>query len=482
MKPSHVIRNAHYDSILDITYLPYTQLIVTTSSDKTIKVWDPVARPYSLKHPKDLSLIRQKPGVYEPAPHQVTISNQKFSEIKRIYTGDQTCNKLTTATFRIPILNNMNDQSFSGKQATLEMLLVLCQSKPTLTGQTMKSAGTIKGYSIDRLELEIPANRVDDVIPRKYYKELEDLCLERRKKTLIHLQNYLPSLLETMKVKVFIQGNDLKRIVNLFKSISLLKFSNQEGKSLNTDIKELFKAFTSLPLRVSFEKFVSEAGSHKQLSIPELFYYLKRFRQIHPLNTTKSEFYRMIEDVNSRVKKTVFSEKKAINPLIEEISKAIKAGKVDFKADLFNNQKSGFITRERLVEYIKSLNLQIQDRDMEELLSNLDPYIVNKIKLESLEDNFGNEILEYKLGLYGRPNAIIKSLTGHMDGKQKMLLIFSLNECNLNKDGYLTKEEFMQAFINSGIPFNKLEVLELFELLAERYSKTDVRKERNIFY
>jgi WD40 repeat protein len=64
--PAHVIRGAHYDSVLDIAYLPISQIIVTASADKTIKFWDPVARPYALKHPKNISLVRRKPGIYEP--------------------------------------------------------------------------------------------------------------------------------------------------------------------------------------------------------------------------------------------------------------------------------------------------------------------------------------------------------------------------------------------------------------------------------
>ena len=474
MKPTHTIKAAHYDSIIDIVYLPIAQLIVTASVDKTIKVWDPVARPHSLKHPKNVSFIRQQPGVYEEAKKQETISNMEFAEIKRIYTGDQTCQRLCTAGFRIPITGSANEANITGKQANMEILLALCLSKPQLTGQTMKSAGFIRGYSIDRLEIEIPANRIDDVVPRKYYKELEDLCLERRKRTLLHLKSFLPNLLENMRVKVFMQNNDLKKIVSLFKRACLLKFSPIENGDVHKDVKELFRIFTDLPLRVSFDKFISEAGLQKQLSIPEIFYYLKRFRQIHPLNITKSEFYRLVEDVNTKVKKTVFSEKKIKNPLIEGISNAIKNGDIDFKDELYKGKKEALITRDELVNYLKSKKLDPDEKDMDELLKTLDPYIINKIKLETIEDSFGNEILEYKIGLYSRPNQIIKNLTNQLDSRQKVLLIFSLNESNMNKDSYLSNDEFMNAFIRSGIPFNKIEVLELFALQAEKYSEEDV--------
>lgn len=46
IQPTKVIEGAHNDTIIDITYLPYSQLLATCSADKTIKVWDPVAKPY----------------------------------------------------------------------------------------------------------------------------------------------------------------------------------------------------------------------------------------------------------------------------------------------------------------------------------------------------------------------------------------------------------------------------------------------------
>lgn len=33
--------------------------------------------------------------------------------------------------------------------------------------------GVIKCYTIDKLKLEVPANRHDEIIPKRYYDELE---------------------------------------------------------------------------------------------------------------------------------------------------------------------------------------------------------------------------------------------------------------------------------------------------------------------
>lgn len=119
---------------------------------------------------------------------------------------------------------------------------------------------------------------------------------------------------------------------------------------------------------------------------------------------------------------------------------------------------------------------------MEELLNALDPYITNKVPLSNVEELFGNEILEYKLTLYNRPNNIIRNVTGHLDGKSKMMLLFSLNECNVGRDNYLTKDEFVNGFSNAGLSFNKIEVLELFELLAEKYTPNSDEKFLNLNY
>lgn len=171
-----------------------------------------------------------------------------------------------------------------------------------------------------------------------------------------------------------------------------------------------------------------------------------------------------------------------LNLLMENISKEIKTGNINFKAGLFAENKTGFTTREKIIEYITSKGVYTSERDMEELLNLVDPYITNQIILSNLEELFGKDILEYKLSIYNRPTVIIRSLLGSLDSKQKMLLLFSLNECNLNKDNYLTKEEFVQGFISSGLEFNKIEILELFELLAEKYSPTEDVKHLNLSY
>jgi WD40 repeat protein len=51
--PFHKRIVAHSGSILDICYLPKSQLVVTASMDQTIKFFDPVSKSYELTDPNN---------------------------------------------------------------------------------------------------------------------------------------------------------------------------------------------------------------------------------------------------------------------------------------------------------------------------------------------------------------------------------------------------------------------------------------------
>ena len=83
--------------------------------DKTIKVWDPVARPYPLSNSQKFAFIRIKPGYYKVPGDEGTVSNSPFVEVKRIYTGDMYCCKLDCFASRVPIHNIIPEKNHSTK-------------------------------------------------------------------------------------------------------------------------------------------------------------------------------------------------------------------------------------------------------------------------------------------------------------------------------------------------------------------------------
>lgn len=64
IRPSFVIKAAHQDSIVALAYLSHKQLLVSSSLDKTIKLWDVLSKPISLVNPSMKAFQQVKPGYY----------------------------------------------------------------------------------------------------------------------------------------------------------------------------------------------------------------------------------------------------------------------------------------------------------------------------------------------------------------------------------------------------------------------------------
>lgn len=90
--PYHRKIAAHNSSIVDICYLSKSQLLVTASTDQTIRFYDPVAVPYELTDAANNPHAAMRPGHYRPLQREETQANTTFREVKRIYcANDTTC-------------------------------------------------------------------------------------------------------------------------------------------------------------------------------------------------------------------------------------------------------------------------------------------------------------------------------------------------------------------------------------------------------
>lgn len=146
LQPSRVIEGAHYDSILSFTYLPYSQVIASSSADCTIKLWNPIARPYSLVNQAGDASVEIKPGYYKKRKAEFTVTNEPFCEVRRIYTGDQTCYGLSSLTSRIPVLSNPDAAAdYAGKRMNILEVLITCNlSKTELINKRPRNPTSIR--------------------------------------------------------------------------------------------------------------------------------------------------------------------------------------------------------------------------------------------------------------------------------------------------------------------------------------------------
>jgi hypothetical protein len=61
-----------------------------------------------------------------------------------------------------------------------------------MQGRKKESSGVIGGYGIDRMQIEVPVNRVDENPPAEIMKECKDLMLARRKKLMTTFTSNIP--------------------------------------------------------------------------------------------------------------------------------------------------------------------------------------------------------------------------------------------------------------------------------------------------
>jgi WD40 repeat protein len=122
---------AHDASIVDITYLSKVQLVVTSSMDQTIKLWDPVAKTHSLTVPANNPHAQQRPGYYKPIKTETTKTNMPYNLVQTIYTAaDTVCFALKAMKIdnlvlnsKVPEVKNVLEWLISLKLAKLSPLL-----------------------------------------------------------------------------------------------------------------------------------------------------------------------------------------------------------------------------------------------------------------------------------------------------------------------------------------------------------------------
>lgn len=74
-------------------------MIVSASTDQTIRFFDPVAKAIELTDPQNIPHCQERPGYFRPLTKETTKLNATFREQKRIYMGsDSSCYALRALT------------------------------------------------------------------------------------------------------------------------------------------------------------------------------------------------------------------------------------------------------------------------------------------------------------------------------------------------------------------------------------------------
>lgn len=328
--PIHTIENAHYSSIIDLEYLKISQLIVSSSTDGTIKFWDPISRPKKLTHGDGLALM--KPGYYKKLAQEVSKGGESFREVRRIYTdmggvqlGDnmEKNDSNNRCSYWLKALDMQaretgdwdGDLKFNISEFLISLELGGSNSAGSIgAARSSKNFGAITIYGMERLRIEVPVCRVEEPIPKQLMIEMEELAINNREAAKIMIKRKLPQILEKLNSRILIASRDEQKVASLLKGISLKRFS---GEDSHQDIEQLFSILTHMSNRGMHE-------SSKYLSINEIHMFLRKNGALFPRNIGKDAFLSIVKAMANQGSKYLIDQRtKNTNKLINYISSLI---------------------------------------------------------------------------------------------------------------------------------------------------------------
>lgn len=461
ISPTRIIKNAHYNSIISITYMKSNQLIVSSSTDGSIKFWDPVAKPYLLTH-KD-SLQQLKPGYYTTLEQEETQTSSAFGEVRRIYTGDLTCYNLCPIFHRASV---KKDDHGIPEFYDVEYLASIELGKPQKISGKLRSQGILKLYGIERMSLEIPVCRYEEPIPRQLWEELEELAIKNREIAKLRVKRALPRNLEKLNSSLVIYNNSVHKIGRFLKNISLKRFT---GADIETDIKQLFEFLIGLPFR-------DKRIPHGIMPISEIHMHLKKNGTLFPKNIGKEAFLEIVKAFIKKGSRYLVDQRlKNDNLLYNKLSELIVKNQIDID-DLFTRETYTWIDLKKELAF-----LGCEPSEFEEFFSLLDPFYSNIIEKQSMKDLFSSELVEARMKLFARPNFIFSKLNSLLSKSNKMTLLRNLFEADEEGMGRIGAKSFTAAFAGLSKNIDEIIIKELFDLLSEENHEGDVYLSLSLF-
>eukprot|EP01022_Parablepharisma_sp_SALTPOND_P032418 TRINITY_DN843_c0_g1_i2.p1 TRINITY_DN843_c0_g1~~TRINITY_DN843_c0_g1_i2.p1 ORF type:complete len:1902 (-),score=265.49 TRINITY_DN843_c0_g1_i2:41258-46963(-) len=474
LRPTYRI-NAHNGSIMDISYLPSAQLIATASTDQTIRFFDPIAAPYSLTEPRKFPLVATKPGYYIPLEQEGTATNPTFHEVRRIYTAPMTPYKLQALNLASTSGGNLLEKEKGGQAGSIEWLVALKLAATSTGGSKKQPDGVVSGYGIERVRLMVPAIRHDDPVPETVHQECESEAQEKRKKAVVAFQSILPYNLEHLLANVALQTSQTNRLSELFKEAML---NRATGKYMVTKpLKEVFQILLEIPERKKYGHIIKEKGRGLVLSVSEVYFYLKKYFQIHPTNLSQVMFAKLVKAFNEDQNKSLIGgirkwHKEELNVFAGHVRK------YGISKDLlgYAEPPNDFLTRVQFMNYLKSLELRLSDAQLEMIANEVDPMGGDRITYQHIQHMLAEEIKQYNIAMFRRPNPIIEEIRGKIIPHKKLRLHEALGCMDKYGDGYITKDQFKEAFSRAGVEIEKETLSYFFDMTSEKFAPRDNEK------
>ena len=143
--------------------------------------------------------------------------------------------------------------------------------------------------------------------------------------------------------------------------------------------------------------------------------------------------------------------------------------------DSFSQTKvNDFCSRERFIQYFNEVVFATGDRysdeEIDSILNELDPFFTGIIQVLLVQNYYREEIHFYNLTTLNRPKQIFAEIRTKVFPNKKMALQQALTSVDVQGDGYIHREQFIEAFQKAEVSVDR-DVLEfLFNVVAEKFN------------
>jgi len=424
---------AHEENILDLAYLPHTQLVASAGADHTIKLWNPTGTPYSLTEPHRLSLARQKPGYYTKAPKQTTQANLPMSLVDTIRLGDNTCYRLQVAVYQ-----------------SCEWLLSLTFTPPKLTSEGKSLPGFLRVFGFDKVRLDVPVNKLDVPVPDYILEQCRQLG--RRKRTLDSFRASLPDTIDLVLSQVKVHTSVYRELSEQLRLGVLLEDYQH--------LEKAFKTLGQLPLRKLF-------GTVKEVTPGEVYRLMTRMGVL--VKTSFGAFITMLEECKRLHHTQALGISSTYShPGFATLAHHIRGQELDLENWLHKQdpKHTGILDRKALQRSVLALNYGLTESETNAMMEELDPYFTCKIQITHLLDLFRSDLLAAKLLGLSKPTQLINQLRACVFPHHSRALQYAMFEL-ADPQGYMSLSEFTRALNMAQVAVDGDIAKAVFELLAE---------------
>eukprot|EP00826_Nyctotherus_ovalis_P029371 TRINITY_DN23198_c0_g1_i1.p2 TRINITY_DN23198_c0_g1~~TRINITY_DN23198_c0_g1_i1.p2 ORF type:complete len:189 (+),score=66.76 TRINITY_DN23198_c0_g1_i1:264-830(+) len=169
---------------------------------------------------------------------------------------------------------------------------------------------------------------------------------------------------------------------------------------LSKPLKEVFQILLEVPDRKKYGNIIKEKGRGSVLSVSEVYFYLKKYFQIHPTNLNQVMFARLVRVFKDNQNKSLIAgTRKWPTEELNVLAEHIRTFGISKDLTEHDESRKGFFTHAEFIKFLKALKLKLNEAQLKAIVSEIDTIGAQRITHQQIQHLFIEEIKQYNICL-----------------------------------------------------------------------------------